>query len=241
MFNNISSINVSDTKTWKDKIFLTIDIDWVNDEILEDTINILESHDVYATWYVTHQTKLLDRLRENPKFELGIHPNFNWLLEGIKDNGANTREVTENLLKIVPEATSVRSHSMTQNSRILQTFSALGLTHDVNTFIPANNGVVLQPWLDWNGIIKIPYCWEDDVFCIYESIGYPVLDIQESVKQANGVLVFDFHPIHIFLNTEVMKRYEHSRNLHDKPIKLIRERYDGFGTRDRLLELLSQN
>lgn len=53
-----------------------------------------------------------------------------------------------------------------------------------------------------------------------------------------GVKVFDFHPIHIFLNTESLDRYERTRPYHQNPSELIKHRYKGYGTRNRLIELL---
>lgn len=88
-----------------------------------------------ATWFVTHDTPLLERLRANRNYELGIHPNFNWLLVGDQRNGANAIEVIERLMRIVPEARCVRSHSMTQSTGLLQAFSDAGLTHDANHFV----------------------------------------------------------------------------------------------------------
>lgn len=58
-------------------IYLTFDIDWAHDTILEYTVDLLEKHEVAATFFVTHDTPVLNRLRDNPLFELGIHPNFN--------------------------------------------------------------------------------------------------------------------------------------------------------------------
>ena len=113
MFETISSIQVENEESWREKIFLTIDIDWAHDEILLDTIELVEEAGVAATWFVTHETEVLERLRSNPYFELGIHPNFNFLLQGDARNGGNAGEVISNVVQMVPEATSVRSHSMT--------------------------------------------------------------------------------------------------------------------------------
>jgi len=155
----IKSINPNKPSTWEDYLFLTFDIDWACDDVLAYTIDMVEEAGVYATWFVTHDTPLLERLRENPKFELGIHPNFNNILAGKYDpeNEKNAEEVVEKLLSIVPEARSVRSHSMTQSSQLLQLFVERGLTHDCNHFIPHQTGIDLCPWYLWNGIVKVPY------------------------------------------------------------------------------------
>jgi hypothetical protein len=70
-FDTISNISPIDENSWRNKIFLTLDIDWASDEVLEYTIDIIEKANVSATWFVTHNTALLQRLRSNPKFELG--------------------------------------------------------------------------------------------------------------------------------------------------------------------------
>ncbi len=84
IFQIISVIEVN--KNYTDTIFLTFDIDWACDGVLADTIDMVEQADICATWFVTHDTPLLNRLRKNPKFELGIHPNFNNILMGKPDS-----------------------------------------------------------------------------------------------------------------------------------------------------------
>lgn len=232
-FRAISSVKVEDTATWQDSIFLTFDIDWAHDSVLNDTIDLVEASDVAATWFVTHDTPVLDRLRANPKFELGIHPNFNFLLEGNHRNGRNAREVIESLLAIVPEATCVRSHSMTQSSRLIEMFKTAGLTHDCNQFIPAQTGIAIRPWKLWNDLIGVPYYWEDDVHCMYGLHGR-----MSAFLALSGLKVFAFHPIHVFLNTESLSRYESLRHLDQDPKKLIKHRKKGIGTRNRLIDLM---
>lgn len=75
-FALVSAIRVDDPSTWQGKTFLTLDVDWAHDVVLSHCINIVEGSGVPATWFITHYTPLLERLRENKNFELGIHPNF---------------------------------------------------------------------------------------------------------------------------------------------------------------------
>ena len=79
-FGLIREIRPERPETWRGRVFLTLDLDWACDGVLEDTIDLVEGEDVSATWFVTHDTPLLERIRSNPRFELGIHPNFNGLL-----------------------------------------------------------------------------------------------------------------------------------------------------------------
>lgn len=239
-FKKISTINICPDLNWEKNIYLTIDIDWAHDIVLSDTIDLVEKAGVSATWFVTHDTPLIARLKKIKKFELGIHPNFNYLLQGDLRNGKTAEEIIENLLKIVPDAKSIRSHSMTQSSQLLDLFKKFGLTHDCNHFIPVNAGIKLRPWLLWNNMIRVPYFWEDDLACQYEQQGYYKDEIKK-LKLHPGLKVFDFHPIHIYLNTEHLDRYTSTRNLHNHPKELIEYRYNGIGSRTRLENLLARN
>jgi len=212
---------------------LTFDMDWVCDDIANDVIDLLERHDVKATWFITHDTPVIDRLKGNSNFEVGIHPNFEPLLSGAV-GGGSPAEVIDRLLDIVPGAKVVRSHSLVQSSRIQDLFVEKGLLYDCNHFIPAQAGIELYSWILWNGLIKVPFFWADDVACMYESWERP-----SELKSKKGLKVFSFHPIHVFLNTESLSRYEKTRHLHHDASALLKHRYSGYGVRSFLEELLT--
>ena len=201
---------------------LTFDLDWACDAVLKDSIDIVYKFDVPATWFVTHATPLLDRLRENPNYELGIHPNFNPLLDGRDSRSMDS--LIDDL-----------SHSMVQSSRLMELFKRKGLLFDCNHFIPEQSRIELRPWKLWNGITKVPHFWEDDATCIYEENATIA-----SLIARKGLKIFDFHPIHVFLNTEDLTRYEQSRASHSDADSLLCHRYDGVGTRTYLIQLLEQ-
>jgi hypothetical protein len=79
----------------------------------------------------------------------------------------------------------------------------------------------------------MPHFWEDDAVCIYE-VNTPIREL----LSRGGLKVFDFHPIHVFLNTENLDRYERTRPYHQNPAELIRHRHTGLGTRSALNHLL---
>jgi hypothetical protein len=240
-FSTISSINLNDKSSWQDTCFITLDIDWCHDDVLADSINLLEEADVSATWFVTHETKNLNRLRTNHKFELGIHPNFNFLLNGEASKSKNSKNVLEEICKIVPEAKSVRSHSLTQNSYLLDLFAEQKITHDVNDFIPFHADIEVSPWVLWNGMYRVPFNWEDDFQIMYSKININQKSPNEIAADLNfkGLKIFNFHPIHVYLNTESLERYERTRPIHNKPKELKMHRYEGYGTRNKLIELIN--
>lgn len=220
----------------EDKIFITFDLDWCSDEVLLFTLELVNQYNMKCTIFVTHETPILKYLRENPKIELGIHPNFNCLLNGNTQYGKNIEEVIDYYLNIVPQAISVRSHSMTQNTEILQLFSKKGLVFDCNTFIPFSSGIILKPFRYFiKNIIKVPYFWEDDVYIISEK----KYKVDDYIKYP-GLKVFDFHPIHIYLNTEKIERYNEAKKElnHTRLRNLINTK--SYGIRNFFIDLIEK-
>ena len=62
-FSKIYEINPSDLTTWDNKIFLTIDVDWAHDQIILDTIELLNSSSAKSTWFITHKSELIEELK----------------------------------------------------------------------------------------------------------------------------------------------------------------------------------
>jgi len=238
--STIQSISTTDPSSWNGHLFMTFDVDWAHDEILADTMQLVAGAGAAATWFITHDTQLLRDMRSQPAWELGIHPNFNTLLQGSASSGATADKILEDLMRLILEAVSVRSHSMTQSSPLLDAFARAGLTHDVNHFVPSGSRIQVKPWLLWNGMVRVPYIWEDDVHCAYQTSQQPELEPSAiAADSSSGLKVFDFHPIHVFLNTESLDRYERTRPIHRDPSELIKHRFDGYGTRSRLIDLLT--
>jgi hypothetical protein len=234
----ISDINPENSSTYKGKFFITIDIDWAEDFVITNTLEILEKYDVSVTWFITHKTKLLDRIVKNSKYEIGIHPNFNKLLE--RGNVEDTVDLTlSSILDLAPEAKSVRSHSLMTSSKILDKFVEHGLTHESNILLPASHSSIAKPFKIWNSLIRVPIFWEDDIACRskIDSPGEFSLDTQ---LNGDGFLVLDFHPIHIFLNTNSISLYERTRKIHRDPHELRKVRNVEYGVKNRFIEVLNR-
>ena len=229
-FGRISEIDPAAPASWRGRVFLTLDIDWAHDEVLAECVDLVEAAGVPATWFVTHDTPMLARLSANPRFELGLHPNFNPLLAG-DASGGGAADVLQRLQALVPEAKSVRSHSLVQSTGLARLFRDAGLTHECNHFIPVQAGIALKPWTLWTGLVKVPHGWEDDLACAY-GVGLP------ADAPTGSLQVYDFHPIHVFLNTRTLDHYERTRPLHNRPAELRDHRQAGEGTRTWLQRLL---
>lgn len=230
----ISEIN-TDSLSWKNFIFLTFDLDWAPDFVLQDTLDLLEPYDISATFFVTHETQLLERIRQNPKYEMGIHPNFDDLILSGPIKGLDNADLRiSQLKKIIPEAVSIRSHSTTNSSRILSIAKKHGFTHDCNYLIPYTAQIRLKPWVLWNTMIRCPYFFEDDVSLEYGM----VFESMKKILAIDGLKIFDFHPIHLYLNTNSLETYEKSRPFQGEECLLKDWRNPKEGTRDKLIEIL---
>ena len=66
----------------------------------------------------------------------------------------------------------------------------------------------MVPFIYFSGIKRIPYFYEDDAFCFEKDKKIPE---EHVLNSGNGLKVFNFHPIHLFLNTEAMERYNNAK------------------------------
>lgn len=212
-------------------ILFTADIDWAPEEVIADTLNLFEYYGVKCTFFSTHHS--LELTKSNKKlFETGIHPNFNPLLYGKTDKRAE--DILDDILDIHPEAQGIRSHSMMQSTGLLQMFADKRLMYEANHFMPYQTGI--KPYKLWTGMVRIPYNWEDDVHWSY---GYSFDECGMDLNETD-LFVFDFHPIHIFLNTENKYRYNEAKKYYNDPKALENYRNKELrGTRDLFISLLS--
>ncbi|MCX7877350.1 MAG: hypothetical protein N2510_01775 [Ignavibacteria bacterium] len=210
-------------------IAFTSDIDWAPEAVIADTIEIFEKYGVKCTFFSTHYSPVLNSCNRK-LFEIGIHPNFNPLLSG-KEGRAE--DILFEIMELHPDAEGVRCHSMLQSSLLLHMFAERKLLYESNHFLPYHHG--LKPFKLWNGLVRIPYNWEDDVHWSY---GYDFSDSKMNLED-EGLVIFDFHPIHIFLNTENKYRYQEAKKFYNDPDKLLELRNKEVpGARDLLLSLL---
>lgn len=230
-FLQIKKINPEDSESWDGKIFLTFDIDWAHDAVIMDCYDLVRKYSVETTWFVTHQSDINHALAIDNQIELGIHPNFNELLMGTP---GKSNLIIEKCKELVPSATSLRSHSLAQSERLIHQFLDNGFVRMCNLFIPYINDTKVFPYYLWDGAIIVPHRFQDNASLRMKK------NMPSSQLMKRGLNVFDFHPIHVYLNTECLDRYERTRHLHHNPKELVKHRYEGFGTRSRLIQLLKQ-
>lgn len=210
-------------------IIFTSDVDWAHEEVLLNVIELFSDFEIKCTFFATHKSDVL--LSANPSlFEIAIHPNFNNRLFNAEIE-KTCQSVVGDLLEIYPNAQGTRSHSLTQNSLLLDLYSKLGLKYESNILLPYQK---VTPFRQWDGLLRIPFNWEDDIHWLYGNKFNSM-----SMDTVDGPIIANFHPIHIFLNTEGNERYnEAKRDYHS--ISHLRKCINktGPGARTLLMHLL---
>jgi hypothetical protein len=184
---------------------LSVDVDWAPDFMIDYVADSFTEAGVKCTWFITHASPAIERLRKNPLFELGIHPNF---FEG-SSHGKTEDEVIRHCLNLVPDAKSVRMHALWQNSRLLTKLrKEYRFEVDCTLFIPRTPHLIPHT-IGYSPndapLVRLPCFWEDDVECLR-----PVRcwDIEDPGFHIPGMKMFNFHPMYVGLNENTFENYE---------------------------------
>jgi len=200
-----------------DTVCITMDVDWASDEVLQGALDLLSDLRIPVTVFCTHPTPVLERL-DPDRFELAWHPNFL--------AGRDEIEVIDELARWFPGAVGVRSHALYFHSRLAPLYLDRGIeyvAHDLR-FGSAD----LAPSTHWSGLVDVPGFWEDDVHALFHDGDFDPARVDLGRP---GLKVFDAHPIHLWLNTDRMTRYERARADMEARRDLSRHVNPGPGTR----------
>lgn len=206
-------------------VALTFDIDWAPDFAIAPLLERLDRAGVKATLFVTHETPLLRGL-DRGRFELGLHPH----LPDRLDLGAALAKVSP----LAPDAVGVRFHRLIQSTTLMGELGARGFLYDASMLVPWQPG--LRPFVFPSPLVRIPYPWEDDV---HASTGR-AWRLDQTGIDLPGLQIFDFHPIHVFLNTDTLDRYVRAREAGFSEAATRALRHDGPGTSLLLESLLTR-
>jgi hypothetical protein len=185
---------------------ITLDTDWAPDFMIDAAADALLAREVRATWFVTHASPAIERLREHPElFELGIHPNF---LDG-SSHGATPDAVVAHCAALVPEARAVRTHCLLQSTPLHDALlSGSAVEVDVSLFLPGARD--LEPVVQWSPagrLLRLPYVWQDNMEMYAPTPNWNTA----AVLDAPGLRIFDFHPVHVWLNSASFEPYENMK------------------------------
>src|ERR1700674_614649 len=122
-----------------DAPILTLDVDWAPDFMVEPLVDALLGAGVRSTWFVTHPSKAIDRMRHHPElFELGVHPNF---LPG-SSHGSTTAAVLKTCLEMFPESLWLPRHPLAPSPPLLPDVTPLtNLGTGASLYLPHQSSV----------------------------------------------------------------------------------------------------
>jgi len=215
----------------KTKYHLTFDIDWAPDFCIEPILKNLKKKKIKATFFVTHKTDIIaDIYRDG--HNIGIHPNF---FKG-STQGKGNLNIVENLLSLSKNINSIRIHGLLQSTNLLyeifKNFSEL--KYDFTIYTPTISSHKFSWKYDDVSFLRYNYNWEDD-FCFGQN--FPEFSDLKLLKK----MIFNFHPIHIFLNSNKFENYNKLKSKYNL-VKLNEKNAKKFINHEKLgsLKLFNQ-
>jgi hypothetical protein len=192
----------------KQDYFLSMDLDWCPDWILEKALYDLE--DIPLTIFMTNYSRWIEsKISDGAKWSLGLHPNF----ESGSSHGQDPDAIFEFLLNQFPLAISWRAHSLLNSNRVLESFAKnRQLTVVSNRYdpyfklpCPGNEEFFLKNYLD------LPIHFEDDLAMVDDPYFQRSRNLLKSEEKKHELVTVSFHPIHIYLNSSDMEIYNNHK------------------------------
>lgn len=229
----------------KDKypVSITMDVDWAPDFALIYACNLLKKNGIPATIFATHPSPALEEIKKDKNFEIGIHPNF----FTNSSHGNNFTEIMDYMMNVVPEAECMRTHCLFQSSKIFFDIfeNYKSIKKDFSTLVYHNCAITPYNFIKRKegAIMKIPYHWDD--YASFSDMSNDLELIDLKIPKKATYQVFNFHPIHIFLNTCSIKIYNQFKKHNNKRLidlkKKNAEKYvddESYGARKKLFKLI---
>lgn len=207
---------------------LTMDSDWAPPEVIAHALDVVRPSATPCTLFLTEDAPPSNAdggPERDLRVEIALHPFF---------NGRDPAEVLAPLLARHPQARGLRPHRLSMPpehcARAVRASGARWVSSHADS-----DALALKRWD--GDIPDAPIHWGDNTLLrLGQRPSLSGLD-----PQRPGLAVFNFHPVHIFLNTCDQEQYERARPAYHDPERLRSLRNaTRFGVRDALLELLEQ-
>lgn len=202
---------------------ITIDTEWVPQELLDETVSILNDYSINATFFVTNKYDF----SKFSTHELAIHPNF--------DKDGTFQDILEECFSYLPSKNSKgsRSHSLFNSTPMFTEYENFGIEYDSNYFIPCSKSP--RPFIfDGIDVVEIPIFFADDNKLYSKNFKWDPVSLEN-----DGCKVFLFHPSHIFLNTFSLEHYNEMKKCYHEYDKLLKIRNNNStGIRNLFIDLL---
>lgn len=181
---------------WNDApaVCFTADVDWASEEALTVCQSFFDSHDIHATYFMTHPSPLLSGLREQGRIDAGLHPNF---LPG-SSHGETIPEVMDYCMKLVPDVACFRAHRYFDVTDITHGLYDRGLRYDSNVCTMFEQG--LRPFRHESGLFRFPTFLEDGTY-LAQNQELDFGTVAERLLDPPGLKIIAIHPMHMVMNS----------------------------------------
>ncbi|MFC1809605.1 hypothetical protein ACFL3D_05765 [Candidatus Omnitrophota bacterium] len=202
-------------------IIITLDMDWAPDEVVQDALDLLDEYQMKATLFMTNPTSV-----NIANHEIGIHPDF---------STTHIEQHIKEAKKHFPKAKGIRSHSLFFTERLRPLYALYNIEYQSNVMMYRKTNI--EPFFISRTTVELPLFWMDTFYMEMEDA--PRFLFEEFNLSADGLKVFCFHPIHIFLNTFSLEHYRNAKKDYNNPDKLITLRNKAVrGVRDIFCDLM---
>lgn len=183
-------------------IAITYDTDHMTDELMANFLHSVYRENLPGTFFCTQYYSEL----QNRNLDIAIHPIF--------DNTTDWLGATELLIlehkKHGVFINGVRPHSCANSQRYSVQIKEIGLDYCSQLCIPTDYEIA--PFKDDWGIVQFPIRFMDNANLSAHSklgttSGALSKKIIDTAINSKELFVFDFHPIHLLLNTSDLKEY----------------------------------
>lgn len=169
-----------------------MDIDWASEYAVKLAVDYFIEAEIPLTVFCTHKSAYIDKLINENKIDVGIHPNF----VQPSSQGQNEDEIIEYCTNLLPETQVFRCHRWYAVNDIYDKLYSKGFRYESNICTFMDN---VKPFVHRSGMISFPTFFEDGAYL------YHKMDLDfETTKCAfgtNGLKVINIHPMHFALNT----------------------------------------
>jgi hypothetical protein len=203
-------------------ICITLDTDWVTDEVLDFTLEILDQHDIKATFFCTNKTQC-----DLKSHEIGIHPNF---------TSMDFEKHVADMLDIFPDSKGMRSHSLFFTERLRPILAMYNINYTSNNMMFEQGGIT--PYMISPSVVEIPIYFMDTFNLIMKGSDL-TFEMDKKLMKQDGLKVYDFHPIHIYSNTRSLEHYDsYKKYYHDTKSLKNHRNVTHPGIRNYFIDLL---